>query len=274
MRELADGSSARLEAEILLAHALEVKRSFLYANPDLEVTFKRRGEYQRLVRQRCHGTPIAYLTGHRPFWTLDLHVTPAVLIPRPETELLVETALQRIPAGAAMRIADLGTGSGAIALALAQERPRCEIHATDCSVDALQVAQDNARRHQLDGVQFHPGSWTGPLSGMFDLVVSNPPYVAEGDVHLQQGDCRFEPRLALSSGVDGLNAIRQIAAEVYGFLMEGGWLLLEHGYDQGEAVRSILYSGGYVDIETVNDLAGIERVCCGRKRLPTKALAV
>ncbi len=266
MRKLAAGPSARYESEILLGHALEVKRSFLYANPGMEVPRKRQNHYQRLVRQRSQGVPIAYLTGTRSFWSLDLRVTPAVLIPRPETELLVEKALELVPAGVCQRLADLGTGSGAIALSLAWERPQCEVHATDSSAEALQVAEENRRAHALDNVQFHHGSWTGPLHGLFNLVVSNPPYVAQNDPHLLEGDCRFEPRLALTPGGDGLSALRQIAMEAFARLADDGWLLLEHGYDQGEAARSILRTAGYQDIRTHCDLAGIERVCQARKR--------
>jgi release factor glutamine methyltransferase len=264
-RKLAAEPSARREAEILLGHALEVKRSFLYANPGMDVPHKRQAEFQRLVRQRRVGTPIAYLTGMRSFWSLDLRLTPAVLIPRPETELLVEKALEMIPAGARLRIADLGTGSGAIALSLARERPDCEVHATDCSIEALRVMEDNRRLYKLDQVQSHLGSWTEPLRGQFDLVVSNPPYVAKSDPHLRQGDCRFEPRLALIAGEDGLDALRQIANEAFAKLVPGGWLMLEHGHDQGATVRSLLHAAGYEDISTYRDLAGLERVCRGGK---------
>jgi len=265
IRKLPASPSARREAEILLGHALEVKRSFLYANPEVDVPHRRRVEFQRLVRQRKMGMPIAYLTGIRSFWSLDLRVTPSVLIPRPESELLVEMALEILPAGSKRRIADLGTGSGAIALALASERPQCEIHATDCSMEALRVAENNRRLNRLDRVQLHLGSWTEPLSGPFDMVVSNPPYVAHSDPHLERGDVRFEPRLALVAGEDGLAAIRQIAREAFALIAPGGWLLLEHGCDQGEAVRSILHSGGYREVVTFRDLAGLERVCRGRK---------
>jgi len=264
-RKLAGGPSARREAEILLGHALEVKRSFLYANPGMEAPRKRQAEFHRLVRQRKLGVPIAYLTGVRSFWSLNLQLTPAVLIPRPETELLVEKALDLIPAGSRLRIADLGTGSGASALSLAGERPDCDVHAPDCSLEALRVAEENRRRHGLGQVQLHLGSWTEPLSGQFDLVVSNPPYVAANDPHLQQGDCRFEPRLALVAEEEGLAAIRQIAAEVFDQLVPGGWLLLEHGFDQAEAVRSILQANHYLDVTTHRDLSGLERMCLGRK---------
>jgi len=265
MRKLAPGPSARQEAEILLGHALEVSRSFLYANRAMEVPCNRAAGFHKLVQQRAEGTPVAYLTGMRSFWSLALRVTPAVLIPRPETELLVEKALERIPAGAHQRIADLGTGSGAIALSLARERPECEVHATECSIEALLVAVENGRLNGLETVQFHLGSWTEPLQGFFDLIVSNPPYVAQTDPHLQQGDCRFEPRLALTPGADGLCDLRQIAREAMGRLAAGGWLLLEHGYDQAAEVRSLLDCGGYSEIATYRDLAGIERVCVGRK---------
>lgn len=260
-RKLVSQPQARREAEILLGHALEVNRSFLYANPDMELPHRRRSQFQQLVLQRSRGMPIAYLTGKRAFWSLDLRVTPAVLIPRSETELLVEKALELIPPGAQLRIADLGTGSGAIALSLAKERMNCEFHATDCNIDAMQVAEENARLNGLDRVLFHVGSWTQPLSGKFDLIVSNPPYVAQNDPHLTQGDCRFEPLLALTPGGDGLSALRQIATDAFGFLTKGGWLLLEHGHDQGEAVRFFMQSAGYIDISTARDLAGIERVC-------------
>jgi len=264
--KLADEPSARYEAEILLGHALGVKRSFLYANPDMDIPHKRQARFQAMVRQRSRGMPIAYLTGIRAFWSLHLRVTPDVLIPRPETELLVEKALEFIPVARPQRLADLGTGSGAIALALAQERPDCEVHATEYSTAALQVAEYNRLTHGLENVHYYHGNWTEPLNGMFDLMVSNPPYVAQNDPHLLEGDCRFEPRLALTGGMDGLSALRQIAGEAFTRLVPGGWLLLEHGYDQGDAVRSILHAAGYGDIGTCCDLAGLERV--GRARKP------
>jgi release factor glutamine methyltransferase len=256
--------SARADAEILLCHALDVNRSFVYANPELVPPRPRRQDFLRLVRERGQGTPIAYLTGKRSFWSLELMVNANVLIPRPETELLVETALRLLPAGRVQRVADLGSGSGAIALSLARERPMWEVHATELSAPALQVAQENARRNGIEHVQFHLGAWTEPLQGKFDLIVSNPPYVAEDDAHLLQGDCRFEPRMALTPGGDGLGAFRQIAEESRALLCSGGWLLFEHGWDQGPTVSAILQAAGYADISTLRDLAGIERVCCAR----------
>ena len=260
--------SARADAEILLCHALAVHRSFIYANPELELPAQRQHDFLQLVRERNQGTPIAYLTGTRSFWSLQLVVNAHVLIPRPETELLVETALSLVPAGTVQRVVDLGTGSGAIALSLAKERPTWEVHAADLSAAALEVAKENARRNGLQRVQFHLGCWTEPLAGKFDLVVSNPPYVAQEDAHLLQGDCRFEPRMALTPGGDGLDALRQIAIESRTLLNPGGWLLLEHGYDQGPAVRALLNSAGYAEVRTIRDLAGIERVCCGRMYRP------
>lgn len=255
---------ARLDAEILLGHTLEVKRSFLFANPELEIPIRRKNQFLRLVRQRCQGEPIAYLVGKQAFWTLDLKVTPSVLIPRPETELLVEWALGLIPEDVPWRIADLGTGSGAIALALASERTACEVHATDISNEALEIARENARVHHRESVQFHLGSWLQPLSGSFKLIASNPPYVPRNDPHMLKGDCRFEPEIALSPGVDGLVAIRDIVDSAKNHLDGDGWLLLEHGYDQGAAVRKILQDEGYGEVSTKKDLAGLERVSGGR----------
>ncbi len=263
--KLAGSPAARLEVEILLAHALETTRSFLYANPELELPRKRAEQFKDLLKRRAGGEPIAYLTGKTEFWSLPLRVSPDVLIPRPETESVVATALDKIPPAADWRIADLGTGSGAIALALASERPRCEAHGTDISSKAIDIARENAARLGLDGVSFHSGHWGGPLEGKFHVLVSNPPYVEAGDPHLEQGDLRFEPATALSPGGDGLAAIREISALAGSLLQAGGWLILEHGFEQGRAVRHILESDGFVNIETRKDLAGHERVAAGQR---------
>lgn len=248
-----------------MAHVLESTRSFLYANPELEPPGKRSEAFKKLVKQRVQGQPVAYLTGTSEFWSLALRVNPAVLIPRPETELLVETALQKIPPKSDWRIADLGTGSGAIALALASERKKCEIHATDISEAAIRVAQGNARELHIENVHFHTGSWSEPLRGKFHLVVSNPPYVSRGDSHLEQGDLRFEPPEALTPGTDGLSAIRKISQLVQPLLVDGGWLMFEHGWDQGPASRQILQDNGFTGAETLADLQGHERVTVGVK---------
>lgn len=254
------------DAELLLAHALGKNRSWLFAHADDPVADDAHGIFLGLLQRRITGEPVAYLTGTRGFWTLDLEVNPATLVPRPETELLVELALARIPADAAVRVADLGTGSGAIALSIAKERPRAQVVATDASADALDVARANAARNSIENCQFRFGDWLAPLAGeVFDVIASNPPYVADGDPHLEQGDLRFEPAMALSCGPDGLNAIRTIVAGTPDLLTSGGWLLLEHGWDQGEAVRGLLVDAGFIDVESVRDLEDRERVTLGRE---------
>ncbi len=253
------------EADLLLAHALGRARIWLLAHGEDDIAADDAARFLALVERRAAGEPVAYLTGSRGFWTLDLAVTPATLVPRPETELLVELALKRIPVDAESRIADLGTGSGAIALAIAKERPRTRVVATDASGDALDVARGNALRNGIGNVEFRAGDWFAPLAGeMFDLIASNPPYIALGDPHLEEGDLRFEPPSALSSGIDGLDAIRSIVRNAPAHLRAGGWLLLEHGWEQGEAMRALLRDAGFVDIATERDLEGRDRVTLGR----------
>ena len=246
-----------------MAHVLESTRSFLYANPELELPRKRSEAFRKLIKKRAQGKPVAYLTGSSEFWSLPLKVSPAVLIPRPDTELLVETALKKIPPVADWRIADLGTGSGAIALAIASERRKCEVHATDISMAAIKVARENASLLGLSRVQFHRGSWSKPLKGQFHLVVSNPPYIDAEDPHLKQGDLRFEPLKALSPGTDGLRAIRKISQLAGPMLVDGGWFLFEHGWDQGPDARGIMEDAGFTNITTLQDLAGHDRVTMG-----------
>ena len=250
-----------------MAHVLDSTRSFLYANPELELPGKRSDHFKKLIKHRAMGEPIAYLTGQSEFWSLPLKVSPAVLIPRPETEQLVETALQKIPAKADWRVADLGTGSGAIALALASERKNCEILATDISRPAIKIAQHNAEQLNLQQVRFYQGSWTEPLKGKFHLLISNPPYIEANDAHLSQGDLRFEPRKALTPGPDGLSAIREISRLAQPLLLDGGWLMFEHGFDQGSATRAILKDGKFENIQTLQDLAGHDRITVGERRL-------
>ena len=261
------GGDARLAAELLLAHALGVTRARLYAWPEHEPDPAQRDAFERLVAARASGEPIAYLTGHREFWSLDLAVTPDVLIPRHETELLVELALERIPRERAMRVADLGTGSGAIALAIARERPLARVTATDASAPALDVARHNAERLGIGNVVFAAGDWFAAVGGVhFDLIVSNPPYIAAGDAHLAEGDLRFEPKSALASGPDGLEAIRQIITGAPAHLADRGALLLEHGFDQSASVRALLEAAGFEGVASVRDAAGHERVTLGAKR--------
>lgn len=261
---MASQPAARLEAELLLAFCLRSSRAHLYAHPGRELTQEQFAEYLGLLGRRRAGEPIAYLTGTREFWSLPLRVTPDVLIPRPETELLVELALQLIPVAAALRIADLGTGSGAIALAIASERPRCEVWGVDISAAAVAVARENAARLSIDNVEFHRGHWCEPLTGRFDLIASNPPYVALNDPHLERGDCRFEPRQALTPGTDALTAIREIAGRALTCLKPGGWLLLEHGPGHGGGVRAIMKEHGFREISTLRDVPGHERVTVGK----------
>ena len=263
--QLADQAAGSLEAELLLCHVLGVSRAWLYANADGIPEPGQNAGYIALVHRRRDGEPVAYLTGTREFWSLPLKITPDVLIPRPETELLVETALAHIPRNARWRVADLGTGSGAVAIAIAVERPRCEVHATELSTTALEVARENSDNLASDRVQLHQGSWCTPLEGRFRLIVSNPPYVAASDHHLQQGDCRFEPVAALTPGDDALSSIRQIATEALECLEPGGLLAVEHGFDQGSDSRKILEEKGYRSVATIKDLEGRDRVTSGLK---------
>ena len=253
------------EAEWLLSHVLGKSRSWLVAHGDDGLDAAAAGRFERLVARRVAGEPVAYLIGQRGFWQFDLTVTPATLIPRPETELLVELALDRLPGDRRWRVADLGTGSGAIALAIAYERPNAQVVATDASVAALDVARGNAGALKLSRIDFREGNWFEPLAGeRFDLVASNPPYIADGDVHLEQGDLRHEPRAALASGADGLDAIRVLAAGAIAHLQPGGWLLVEHGWEQGGPVRELLRSVGLLEVKTARDLENRDRVTLGR----------
>lgn len=258
--------SPRLEAEILLAHTLQTTRTWLRTWPEhVPPTAQQKTFFDHLARRKA-GEPIAYITGQRDFWDMTLHVTPDTLIPRPETELLVELALQHIPLDADWRIADLGTGSGAIALALARERPRCHIIATDTSAAALRVAQGNAKGLGVSNIEFRQGSWLEPLSDeTLQLIASNPPYIHPDDPHLQCGDVRFEPSSALGSAPDGLHDIRCISHTARSYLAPAGWLLLEHGYDQGPAVANILRADNYSEVNTHTDLAQHDRISQGRR---------
>ena len=259
------GNESAREVELLLSHALARDRAWLYAHADDALDAADAVRFHALLMRRAAGEPIAYLIGRREFWTLDLAVTPAVLIPRPETELLVELALQRIPQNIKVEIADLGTGSGAIALALAHERPHARVLATDSSAVALALARGNAERLRIRNVEFAQGDWCAALGERkFDVVISNPPYIAVADVHLKHGDLRFEPHAALASGVDGLDAIRAMVRGVPTCMQPGASLLFEHGCDQGAAARALLEKSGFVEVFTERDLEERERVTGGR----------
>ena len=261
----ATSESPRLDAELLLARALDVPRSYLFAHPDDEMDQDAADRFSEVVERRRGGMPMAYITGEKEFWSMSLIVTPDTLVPRPETETLIDQALMRLPRRVEVRVLDLGTGSGAIALALARERPACHVVATDVSAGAIAVARENARRLLIPNVEFLEGNWLAPITGQqFDLVVSNPPYVASNDAHLDA--LIFEPRGALESGEDGLDAIREISAGAAAVLAADGWLLLEHGSDQADAVADILASDGWQEIKGVSDLAGLPRVTAAKRR--------
>ncbi len=256
-----------LEAHMLLERVMGKSRAWVIAHAREPANADTERSFAALAERRGRGEPMAYILGAREFYDLEFLVTPAVLIPRPETELLVELALERIPENAAVRVLDLGTGSGAIAIALAKKRPRAQLTAVDTQEAALAVARANVLKHGV-GVRFIRGDWLGALSGeCFDLIASNPPYVAATDPHLAEGDVRFEPRVALIGGADGLACIRTIVTRAREHLLPGGWLMFEHGYDQAEACRALLRTQGYLEVQSWPDLAGIPRVSGGRKRL-------
>lgn len=263
---LAHSESARLDAEVLLAHALGQTRTYLRTWPERALTDAQARAFGDLIGRRVDGQPVAHLTGTREFWSLTLRVSADTLIPRPDTERLVELALERLPEDVALNIADLGTGSGAIALALSSERPLCHITATDHSSAALAIARDNAQRLGLGNLKFVAGDWCAALGhAQFDMIVANPPYIALGDPHLHMGDVRFEPMQALSAGEDGLDDLRHIISCALDHLQTGGWLLLEHGFDQGPAVSTLMRAHGYAEVTDFADAGGHARVCIGRR---------
>jgi release factor glutamine methyltransferase len=268
-RAVAEGAGGldRIDAEFLLAHCLDKPRSWLYAHDDQVLDAQHCSVFEVLVQRRKQGEPVAYITGRRAFWSMDLNVTPDTLIPRPETELLVELALSRVDPESRAEILDLGTGSGAVALAIAVERPACRITAVDVSAEALAVAAANAGQLNLCNVVLEHGDWYSLLDARrFGIIVSNPPYIESSDAHLAIGDLRFEPHSALVSGPDGLDDIRTIIAGAHRHLLPGGWLLLEHGWHQGEAIRGLFAQAGFTDVETVRDLEQRDRVTMGRMR--------
>jgi release factor glutamine methyltransferase len=261
--DLPDSPSARLDAELLLAFALGKPRSYLRTWPEREPSAEQQAAFAALLVRRRGGEPVAYILGQQGFWSLDLEVAPHTLIPRPDTELLVEAALELLPA-TPLRALDLGTGTGAIALALASERPGWRVTGVDRVAEAVALAERNRQRLKLDNADFRPSQWFGALAGeRYGLIVSNPPYIAADDRHLGEGDVRFEPASALVSGADGLDDIRQIIAQAPQHLEPGGWLLLEHGYDQAAAVRELLAAAGFARVHSRRDLGGHERISLG-----------
>ncbi|MCL7461752.1 peptide chain release factor N(5)-glutamine methyltransferase [Pseudomonas sp. NW5] len=261
---LPDSPSARLDAELLLAHVLGKPRSYLRTWPEREPSAEQCAAFAALLARRRTGEPVAYLLGRQGFWSLELEVAPHTLIPRPDTELLVEAALSLGPPGPAL-VLDLGTGSGAIALALACERPHWQLVGVDRVAEAVQLAERNRMRLQLGNVRFLESHWFAALAGEhFALIVGNPPYIAADDRHLGEGDVRFEPASALVAGHDGLDDIRQIVREAPAYLEPGGWLLLEHGYDQAEVVRALFTAQGFAAVTSRRDLGGHERITLGQ----------
>ncbi|MFM5343609.1 peptide chain release factor N(5)-glutamine methyltransferase [Aeromonas veronii] len=268
MTVLAEGESPRADADVLLCHLLDCRRSYLMTWPERELDAAQQATLQRWLARRLNGEPIAHLVGEREFWSLPLKVSPATLIPRPDTEVLVEQALTRIPQGPCA-VLDLGTGTGAIALALKSERPEVDVWAVDRMADAAALARENSAALGLP-IEVRDGSWFEPLgepdrdnTPRFAVIVSNPPYIDGADPHLEQGDVRFEPRSALVADDAGLADIRHIVAHAPAYLLTDGWLLLEHGWDQGEAVRQLLRDGGYREVATVRDYGDNDRVTLG-----------
>lgn len=254
------------DARILAAHVLGVGHAYLLAHGERALSDEERNRFLALAARRAQGEPIAYLVGWREFYGRPFRVGPAVLIPRPETELLVDAALARVEPRGQVLVLDLGTGSGNVAISIALERPDAQVMATDASREALALARVNAEALGTRNVVLLEGDWFGPLTGRhFDVIVSNPPYVAAADAHLQEGDLRFEPAAALRAGADGLAAIRHIVLHAGRYLRSSGWLLFEHGCDQGEACRTLLRAAGYDDVYTEHDLADLPRVTLGRK---------
>ena len=266
--QLINSDTAQLDAEILLALVLDKQRSYLRAYPEEKLDQDALQKYSQLIARRAAGEPVAHLTGTREFWSMNLHVTPDTLVPRPDTELLVETALQYLGEIKSMpiRLADLGTGSGAIALAIASDCQQCDIIATDLSTAALAVAKHNAAQLQLDNIEFIHSNWCSAFADneCFDMLVSNPPYIAQDDPHMHTAELKCEPEFALTSGKDGLDALRSITKQAPHFLKKGGWLLVEHGYDQAEAVRNLFHKNGFINVETKQDLGQNDRVCLGQ----------
>ncbi|MEW9798256.1 peptide chain release factor N(5)-glutamine methyltransferase [Alteromonas sp. CYL-A6] len=260
--ELSGQESPALDCRVLLCHVLDKPASFLFTWPEHVLTAAQQQTFCDLIAQRKTGTPVAYLTGQRDFWTLSLATSPSTLIPRPETELLVEAALERLPA-TARRVCDLGIGTGAVALAIAAERPELEVTGVDVVEEAVKLAQHNAQRNHISNARFVHSHWFDALNDSYDMIVSNPPYVEHSSVYLKQGDVRFEPLSALISGEDGLDDIRYLIPQAKGYLNDGGSLLLEHGFAQGEAIRALFTANGYTGVTTLKDFAGHDRVSLG-----------
>lgn len=262
--QLQSSESPLLDARVLLAEALEVSLTYLFTWPERLVDKTQLSDYQTFIEQRKQGQPVAYIVGYREFWSLRLKVSKHTLIPRPDTETLVEQALVRLPASSSA-ICDLGTGTGAIALALASERTDAKVTGVDKVPEAVQLACENARQNNIENVRFLQSSWFSALAGQqFDMIVTNPPYVQSCSHYLSEGDVRFEPASALTSGLDGLEDIRIIVQSAPDYLSQSGWLLIEHGFEQSKAVQALLRAAGFTNITSEADLGGHLRITCGQ----------
>ena len=258
--------SADIDSQYLLCHVLECDLNYLHIWSDKSLSLEQKTQFEDLLSQRQMGKPIAYLIGQRGFWTLDLKVTEDTLIPRPDTELLVSLALEKITPE--MTVADLGTGTGAIALSLAQEHPEATVFSMDYSAAALRVARENRDQYQLNNVHFWQGSWLTAITDQcLDMIISNPPYIEDDDEHLKQGDIRFEPLQALASGTDGLDDIRQIITQATRCLKPSAYLLIEHGYHQAQQIVQLFNDAGFYDVRSEQDLGGNDRVVMGRLKV-------
>lgn len=263
-----EGNEAKFEAQLLLQNVLNVNRAWLLAHESDALQDKIKADFESLLARRLLGEPIAYILGQREFFGLNLIVTPDTLIPRPDTETLVETALDKIPTDTPFTVLDLGTGTGAVALAIAEHRPEAQVTAIDASSGALDIAKRNANQLDLTQIDFRLSNWFSALEGeRFNLIVSNPPYIEQHDIHLTQGDLRFEPMSALASGTDGLDDIRQIVDNCLLHLHPQGWLMLEHGYNQAHLVTDLMAQSGLIDITTIKDLGANDRVTIGKNPL-------
>ena len=263
--QLTESDTARLDAESLLQHALKCDRSYLYSHSEQTISDQDTDTFKDLIAQRHRGWPIAYLTGQKEFWSLDFNVSQNVLIPRPETELLVESALKTIPTNTQYNILELGTGSGAISIAIASERKNTNITAIDICNDALNIARGNARKLGVENIEFKQSDWFQGIDDKhFDMIVCNPPYISSSDPHLLQGDVRFEPKQALVSEKGGLGDLELIIRNAHGYLKENGYFITEHGYDQGNMIRDLMIKNNYQNIEALFDLAHHHRATLGK----------
>ncbi len=266
-QNLAESSpTARLDAQVLLSHVLQCNTAHLLAWPEKKLNEEQTSSFQRLIQQRQHGLPVAHLTGSREFWSLNFSVNDSTLIPRPETETLIEYILDKFSDREKIKLLDMGTGTGAIAITIATEKPGWEIFASELSADALKLARDNSYSHQTTNISFVQSNWFDNIKANdFDIIVSNPPYIANDDPHLLAGDVRFEPQSALSAGATGMDDIEHLCQHAKNHLTQNGWLIVEHGYNQKQLVSDCFAENGYVEIEHKNDLAGHIRMTAGKK---------